>query len=95
MRGWTPAEYEMIRFSNYTHIAPSRKAGDWYTLFSLTDCEKCGNEASCEESPHLRGKHLFSDAVKSGMVVCKTVPDPLGWCEDFGGGVCWECGSEH
>lgn len=86
-----------FNFDPYTHITPSRRMGIlsgeevWYTLFNLTNCDCCGGEAVEHESPHIRSATFFLEAINAGMIVTHHMPDQLGWCDDFGGSVCFEC----
>ena len=81
----------MLRLGHFTHFAPSYNKPGWFTLFTLDECESCGDEAMGESTPHLRGPHLKGDALANGLTLTDHLPEELGWCEDFGGAVCGSC----
>lgn len=59
-------------------------------VFNLDECEKCGCEC---EAPNAIGVYATPRELEDqGMIYMSDLPSEQGYCEKFGGAVCYDCG---
>lgn len=58
----------------------------WYVMWTPDNCESCGVEA---QGPNSINVQLGGNT--HGLDIRETLPGELGYCETFGGAVCWDC----